>query len=82
MVKSMINKVGALVARSFKTWPCSRKPGDKPTHVLYRGMVTEINTSSKKIHTLFENAQTMRFDLNQILPLVVKEKCKTTEGTF
>jgi hypothetical protein len=73
LIKSMI-KVGTLVARSFKTWPCSRKPGDPPVPVLYRGIVTEINPTTKKIHALFENAQTLRLELNEILPLVVKEK--------
>ena len=71
--KSLI-KVGTLVARTFKTWPCSRVPGDPPVPVRYRGMVTEIDQKSKKIHALFENAQTMRFDLDEIIPLVVGKK--------
>ena len=79
--KSLI-KVGTLVARTFKTWPCSRVPGDPPVPVRYRGIVTEINQRSKKIHALFENAQTMRFDLDEIIPLVVGKTRSKAKVSF
>ena len=79
--KSLI-KVGTLVARTFKTWPCSRVPGDPPVPVRYRGMVTEIDQKSKKIHALFENAQTMRFDLDEIIPLVVGKTRSKAKVSF
>lgn len=72
-------QVGTLVSRTFKTTPCSRKIGDKPVPKLYKGLVTWINPISKKIHATFENDQTMRFDLKDILPLVVKEEEDTTK---
>jgi hypothetical protein len=72
--KSKAIKVGTIIARTFKTWPCSRKPGDQPVPKIFRGMVTEINPRSKKIHVLFENSQNMRLDVSEVLPLIVKEK--------
>jgi hypothetical protein len=72
-MKSIPIKVGTIVCRSFKTWPTSRKPGDPPVSKNFRGMVTEINPTSKKVHVLFENSQNMRFDVKDLIPLILKE---------
>ena len=78
-ISSNIIKVGTIVSRSFKTWPRSRKPGDPPVPEIFRGMVTEIDPKTKKVHVLFENSQNMRFDVSDLLPLICKKQGSVEE---
>jgi hypothetical protein len=78
-IKSIPIKVGTIVLRSFKTWPTSRKPGDPPVSKNFRGMVTEINPTSKKVHVLFENSQNMRFDVKDVIPLILNQEQESPE---
>ena len=64
--------IGAPVARSFKTWPCSRKIGDPPVLVEFRGLVTEINPVTRKVHALFENGCTLVCPPSQMEPFLLK----------
>lgn len=77
---SKLIKVGTIVARSFNTWPTSRKPGDPPVPVVFQGLVTEINPRTKKIQVLFENSQNMRFSVSDLLPLVLQKRAPVEEA--
>jgi hypothetical protein len=76
---SKLVKVGTVVSRTFKTWPCSRKPGDPPVPENFRGMVTKIDPKTKKVHVLFENSQNMRFDVADVIPLIQKKQGSVDE---
>jgi hypothetical protein len=49
----------------------TRRP---PVPENFRGMVTKIDPKTKKVHVLFENSQNMRFDVAEVVPLILKKQ--------